>query len=179
MNARPRARRLAGIIVHNWPLKLAAVVLATLLYAGLVASQDSSTYPGPDRGHARQPAGTARWSRTSSRTWRQIRYLAPADVPVPGPGDFLATVDLSDVEPDGNPVTVRVDVTPNDPRITIIGIRPATISVTLDEDHQAVQVVVDIANPPDRLQLGEVTVTPTRSRSPGRPPRSTGSSRPG
>ena len=40
-------RRAVGLVVHNWPLKVAAVVLATLLYAGLVASQDSSVIQGP------------------------------------------------------------------------------------------------------------------------------------
>ena len=44
---RLRVRRAVGVVVHNWPLKLAAIALATLLYAGLVASQDSSTFPGP------------------------------------------------------------------------------------------------------------------------------------
>ena len=39
--------RAARIIVHNWPLKLAAIGLATFLYAGLVASQDASTIQGP------------------------------------------------------------------------------------------------------------------------------------
>ena len=47
MSARRIARRLLGAIVHNWPLKLAAIVLASLLYVGLVATQDSSTFPGP------------------------------------------------------------------------------------------------------------------------------------
>ena len=63
VNARRAARRAGLTIVHNWPLKVAAIVLATLLYAGLVASQDSNTYPGPitvtpvnqPAGHGRSP----------------------------------------------------------------------------------------------------------------------------
>jgi hypothetical protein len=38
--------RLFRIIVHNWPLKLAAVGLATLLYGGLVVSQSTTTFEG-------------------------------------------------------------------------------------------------------------------------------------
>ncbi len=34
-------KRLVAIVVHNWPLKLAAIALATLLYAGLVLSQSA------------------------------------------------------------------------------------------------------------------------------------------
>ena len=33
--------RVIGVILHNWPLKLAAVGLATLLYGGLVLSQSA------------------------------------------------------------------------------------------------------------------------------------------
>ena len=47
MNLGRGVRRGVRFVVHNWPLKLAAIALATLLYAGLVASQDSSTFPGP------------------------------------------------------------------------------------------------------------------------------------
>ena len=38
--------RVLGVIVHNWPLKLAAVGLATLLYGGLVLSQSTQTLSG-------------------------------------------------------------------------------------------------------------------------------------
>jgi YbbR domain-containing protein len=154
------ARRLAGIIVHNWPLKLAAVALATLLYAGFVASQDSNTYLGPIEITAdNQPPDTVVTNQL--RDVEEIRYLAAADVPIPGPDDFVATVDLADVEPDGNPVTVPVEVTPIDPRISIIGIRPATVSVTLDTKiSKPVQVMVDVSDPPVGLQLGTITVTP-------------------
>ena len=34
-------RRIVGIIVHNWPLKLAAIGLATLMYGGLALSQNT------------------------------------------------------------------------------------------------------------------------------------------
>ena len=48
MSRRTRGRpgaavtRLLRLLVHNWPLKLAAVGLATLLYGGLVLSQNAS-----------------------------------------------------------------------------------------------------------------------------------------
>ena len=43
-------RRILGRIVHNWPLKLAAVGLATLMYGGLAFSQNTQTYPRRDPG---------------------------------------------------------------------------------------------------------------------------------
>ena len=38
--------RVLGVLIHNWPLKLAAIGLATLLYGGLVLSQSSATLTG-------------------------------------------------------------------------------------------------------------------------------------
>ena len=72
--------RAARFIVHNWPLKLAAIGLATLLYAGLVASQDSITFPGPVPVTAiNKPVGTE--VTNNLRDIDQIRYVAPPDVP--------------------------------------------------------------------------------------------------
>ena len=39
-------RRLLAIVVHNWPLKVAAVGLAMLLYVGLVFAQNSREWRG-------------------------------------------------------------------------------------------------------------------------------------
>ena len=67
----------ARLIVHNWPLKLGAIALATLLYAGLVASQDSITFPGPVPVTAiNKPPGTE--VTNDLRDIDQIRYIAPA-----------------------------------------------------------------------------------------------------
>ena len=38
--------RVLGFLLHNWPLKLAAIALATILYAGLVLSQNARVWPG-------------------------------------------------------------------------------------------------------------------------------------
>ena len=43
-------RRILEIVLHNWPLKLAAVGLATVLYGGIVLSQGARDLrrPGSD-----------------------------------------------------------------------------------------------------------------------------------
>ena len=50
-------RRLVGLVVYNWPLKLAAIALAFLLYAGLVVSQSQFefTTPVPSRPSTSRP----------------------------------------------------------------------------------------------------------------------------
>jgi YbbR domain-containing protein len=160
VNAGRAARRIAGVIVHNWPLKLAAVVLATLLYAGLVASQDSSTFPGLIKVKPQnQPAGTVITNQLKDVD--QIRYVAPAELGPLRAEDFRAIVDLADVKPDGNPVSLRVNVTASDPRVTILEVRPRTIQVILDQKvSKQVKVVVVLSEPPAGIQVGDVTVTP-------------------
>ena len=39
-------RRVLDLVIRNWPLKLAAILLATFLYAGLVLSQSAQVWPG-------------------------------------------------------------------------------------------------------------------------------------
>ena len=55
-------RRILGRLFNNWPLKVAAVGLATLLYGGLVLSQNTQTYTGVDPDPA---TSTSRPTRSS------------------------------------------------------------------------------------------------------------------
>ena len=160
MNAGRAARRVAASIVHNWPLKLAAVALATLLYAGFVASQGSNTYPGPIPVlPENQPADTVITNQLSDV--EQIQYIAPADLGRLRAEDFRATVDLEGLKADGTPVRVRVNVAPTDPRVVIVSIRPPSITVILDQKvTKEVSVNVIQSAPPDGLQVGETVVTP-------------------
>jgi YbbR domain-containing protein len=161
MNIGRSARRALAFVFHNWPLKLAAIVLATLLYAGFVVSQDSNVYPGPVRvGLVNQPSGTVLIN--DLRDVEQIRYIAPADLGRLTAEDFRATVDLANVTPDGSPASVRVIVVAVDPRVTILDFRPQSIQVTLDQRvPKVVDVVVDRGSPPAGLDIGEVTVDPS------------------
>jgi YbbR domain-containing protein len=160
VNAGRAARRAAGAIFHNWPLKVAAIVLATLLYAGFVASQDSNVYPGPVAvTPVNQPPGTVITNQL--RDVDQIQYIAPADLGRLRAEDFRATVDLGNVRADGTPVSVRVDVTPIDPRVTILSIRPPSVAVVLDQKvTKPVSVRVIQSTPPEGLEVGETVVTP-------------------
>ncbi len=154
-------RRAAAFVVHNWPLKLAAIVVATMLYFG-VASGDSSTYPGPIRiTPVNQPAGTVITNANELKDVEQVRYLAPAGAGPLTAQDFRATVDLSDVKPDGVPVNVRVDLEAIDPRVTILEVRPRTIQIVLDQlITKTVEVKVDRGTPPPGLDIGETVIDP-------------------
>ena len=153
-------RRGVRFVVHNWPLKLAAIALATLLYAGLVASQDSSTFPGPVTVIAQnQPSGTVITNQL--RDVESIRYLAPAGAQRPRAGDFRATVDLTNVKPDGNPVNVPVRVTPLDPDITVLEVTPRTVQVVLDtSSSKVVPVRVERGPAPEGIDVGDTVYDP-------------------
>ena len=125
-------RRALDLIVRNWPLKLAAVVLASFLYAGLALSQNAQVWPGSIPIVPKLPTSAVLIGNLQSVT--NIRYFAPADVAQRLTSDsFKATVDLSNAKPQpGNPfVTVPVVLTA-DPRVTILGYDPPLITVQLD-----------------------------------------------
>lgn len=122
--------RVFRVIVHNWPLKVAAIGLATLLYGGLVLSQSTQEFKGvvPVTVEG-QPDDT--FLLTAVEPVTVIRYFAPSGVR-PITSTFTATVDLSDVEPGAGPRLVPIVVTSLDDRITVLGSEPDVMTVELD-----------------------------------------------
>ena len=90
--------RIIGIIVHNWPLKIGAIVLASLLYGGLVLSQTTKELPGS------VPIETVNQSPdlivlSDLGTVTRIRWVAPNDLGLRvDSSSFRATVDLAGVD---------------------------------------------------------------------------------
>lgn len=160
MIARRIGRRLVGAFFHNWPLKVAAIVLATLLYVGLVAGQASATFPGPIAiVPVNRPAGTVITNQL--RPVDEVRYIAPADLGRLTADDFIATVDLSTVQPTGGPSSVPVSVVAKDPRVTILDWRPRIIQVTLDQEITAqVPVTVTRGPAPPGTAAGQTVFSP-------------------
>lgn len=149
--------RVLGAFVYNWPLKLAAIALATLLYAGLIFSENAQTKD--DLGIAIQPlnrpAGTILIGSLGEVT--RIRYFVadPANVAVQT-SNFNASVDLSSVQPGPGAQSVRVQVTSADPRIQILDSSPAFVSVHLEKvEPKDVPVDVVVGSIPDGLAVGD------------------------
>ena len=160
----PRALR---FVVRNWPLKFGAVALATVLYAGLVVSQNarlvSVRIPIEP---IRQPAGAFLLESLPSVT--SVRFYAPADVASRiGSTDFRATIDLSAVRPTsgGEPQTVAVALEAIDDRVRIIDYEPRAVSVRLDPvQEKVVPVVVERGEVPGGIQIGDPQVDPAEVR---------------
>ena len=156
-------RRLLDFLLRNWPLKLAAIGLATVLYAGVSLSENERTWPGAVPIEVLDPpAGAAVLDLPGSVT--EIRYRAPIDVASQlTNGSFLASIDLGDVTPttDGPPVPVAVRVTPLDPRVQVIDFAPRSVNVRVDQVvSRPMTVSVERGTVPEGLDLGAPVVTP-------------------
>ncbi|HEV8516501.1 MAG TPA: CdaR family protein [Candidatus Limnocylindrales bacterium] len=156
--------RLVRFIVRNWPLKVAAVFLATVLYSGLVLSQNARVWSGPiPIAVTGQPRDAFLLDRLPDVTL--IRYLAPTDLATRlTNGDFRAEVDLSTVTPQsgGSQVRVPVRVWAPNPRITILGYEPQEVDVRLDPvTTRIVPVTVDRGTVPPGLVTGPPEADPS------------------
>lgn len=157
----PQVTRVIGVILHNWPLKLAAVGLATLLYGGLVLSQSSATLTGVVPIDVRNQPPDA-FLLQSIRPVTEIRYFTPANVR-PIESDFQAWVDLADVDPNGGPVSLPVHLESIDPRVRVLGFEPQNVTVDLDQlSDKVVPVEVDHGEAPPTMTLGDETIDPTQ-----------------
>ena len=155
-------RRAAAFVFRNWPLKLGAILLATVLYSGLVLGQNVRTFSGEvPVDQIRPPTDATLINQLEPVT--QIRYRAPLDVGVLSPGSFRATVDLSLVvaEPGGPPVSLPVNVVALDPRVQIVDYQPREVQVQLDKvDSRDVPVSVTLGSVPDGVNVGPPQVDP-------------------
>jgi len=128
--------RFLRFVTRNWPLKIGAIALSTLLYGGLVLSQTTKEFPGS------VPIETANQASdvivlSDLGTASQIRYVAPADLGLRvDSASFRATVDLGGVDPKGGPVSLTIRVTAVDPRVQVLDYQPRRIVVTLDRVSQ-------------------------------------------
>ncbi len=152
--------RLLRVIVHNWPLKLAAVGLATLLYGGLVLSESASTLdvsiPIDPKG---QPSNTFILQDLPPVT--EVRYVSPSGARAIS-STFTATVDLSGLVPGSGPKSLPVVVQSIDDRINVIDFTPDFVTVQLDElKTKTVPVTVDPGTIPEGWAIGTPQFSPT------------------
>lgn len=148
-------------IFRNWALKIGALLLAIILYVGMVALQSTQVWPGSVAIQGvHQPANSFLIKPGTMPTVGNIRYIAPGDVRVTKE-NFSATIDLKDAKVDASASTlVNVQLTADDPRIQIIDYEPQQVSVTLDPIvTKAVPVQVDSGVPPAGLNLGAQTLS--------------------
>jgi YbbR domain-containing protein len=156
-------RRLATFVVRNWPLKVAAIIFATLLYAGLVLSQNARVFPGSVPIIVlNQPTDAV--LITELEDVREISYFAPDDLAFrPSTSSFRATVDLANVDPAAGPTTVDVQVESIIPGIQVLGYQPTRITVQLERFvTREVPVDVQYGTVPAGLEIRPPEYSPDR-----------------
>lgn len=155
-------KRAVRVLVHNWPLKLGAVALATLLYVGLIVSSSAQLFEG---------AVPIEVSGLSSNVTilsdlgavRRVRYFAPQDLGLRlDSSSFRAIVDLSTVAANGGRTSVAVRVSAIDPRIQVLDYEPRQITVQLDAVISRTVPIRAVLGPiPTGLDIGDPTLSVT------------------
>ena len=156
-------RRVVGFVFRNWPLKLAAILLATLLYAGLIVSASAETFPGRIPIQVLNQPGNA-FIIGNLDDVTSIRYLAiGTNRSTVATASFTATIDLAGVPVAAGspPVSIPVIVRATDPgSIQVIDFSPSRIQVRLDPlVTKTVPVQVDRGTVPEGLDVREPVVS--------------------
>jgi YbbR domain-containing protein len=151
--------RAVRFLVRNWPLKLSALVFASLLYGMLVVSQNERTVDVSVPVTAiNQPPGVVLLSNLDSVT--QVKFFAPQDSAALDSSSFRATVDLSNVDPKVGRVLVPVHVEPIDDRIQVLQVQPSRINIDVDQlASRSVPVVVEPGPLPSALDVRSPTLS--------------------
>jgi YbbR domain-containing protein len=155
-------RHAVAFVFRNWPLKLAAIVLASLLYAGLIVSASAETFQGriPIQ-LLNQPPNSFVLGNLDDVT--SVRYLAiGADRPQITSSSFTVSVDLSGVVavPGAPSVSFPVDVRSVDPAIQVIDFFPSRVAIRLDPVvTREVPVTVDLGTVPPGLDVRKPVVS--------------------
>jgi YbbR domain-containing protein len=158
-------------LLRNWPLKLGALLLSILLYAGLVYSGSFTEQQAtgiPIRA-TNQPLNT--YLLTGELGTVDVGYRAAAGAAGSVTlATFSATVDLEgyDMTQAGEPQRLAVEVRSLDDEVVILEVAPVEVSVILDRlSVRNVRVVVDRGDIPPGLEIGAASVTPSTVQARG------------
>ena len=151
-----------GILLRNWHLKLSAILLATVLYTGLVFSGSFEE----DRINIRVDGINAPDSSivmSGDLGLVEVRYRASQDLlTTVSEQAFAATVDLSeyDMARAPEPQVLDIEVDPLLDGVEILDVLPPTVRVEIDlVEVRTVSVEVDPGEVPQGLEIEEPVVS--------------------
>jgi YbbR domain-containing protein len=147
-----------GILLRNWHLKLSAVLLATVLYTGLVfsGSFDEADITVRVEG-INQPDGSIVMSGDLGLVTVDYRTSRDLSTTVSDQA-FVATVDLSeyDMERAPEPQVLDVEVDSLFEGIDVLSFAPETVRVAIDRNEsRTVPVEVDPGDVPEGLEIDD------------------------
>ena len=151
------------LLLRNWHLKLAAVLLATVLYTGLVFSgsftEETINVPVDAINQPESSQVLSGDVGTVAVTYRTSNDLAGTVVAQA----FVATIDLSeyDMSRAPEPQVLDIEVSPLTDGIEILSREPREVRVAIDRvETRTVPVEVDPGTVPDGLEIDDPVVSP-------------------
>jgi YbbR domain-containing protein len=148
-----------GFLLRNWHLKLSAVLLATVLYTGIVFSGAFDVDDIQVRiEQVNQPANS--YVLTGDLGFVQVRYQTTQELlgNVVAEAAFVARVDLSTYDMDDAPApqVLDVEVRSLNENIEVLSVEPSTVRVEIDQrDQRMVPVQVDFGTVPEGLEVDD------------------------
>jgi YbbR domain-containing protein len=147
-----------GFLLRNWHLKLSAVLLATVLYTGLVFSGSFSETDIQVRVNQENGSRDA-YVLSGDLGFVAVRYRVSNEAAGTIVADsFQASVDLSeyDMERTPQPQQLPIEVSTDLDGVQILGWEPRTARVEIDRiEVRSVPVEVDMGDVPDGLRTGD------------------------
>ncbi len=149
-------------LVRNWHLKLSAVLLATVLYTGLVFS-GSFTESTIQVRIGQENASSDVFVLSGDLGLVEVTYRTATDTQQTVVADsFSARVDLADYDmeraPEPQELPITVDAADG---IQVLSIEPKFVRVSLDRvETRTVPVRVDIGSVPSGLRIGDPSIDP-------------------
>jgi YbbR domain-containing protein len=149
-------------LLRNWHLKLSAVLLATVLYTGLVFSgsfSESSIQVRIEQANASRDV----FVLSGDPGLAEVRYRVANDATgVVVEGDVVVSIDLAayDMARAPEPQQLRVEAESLKDGIEILSVEPDTVLVALDRvEVRTVEVEVDHGTVPDGLEVDDPVVS--------------------
>lgn len=152
-----------GWLLRNWHIKLSAVLLATVLYTGLVFSgsfSEDELQVRIDQANVSRDA----FVLSGDLGLVQVRYRASADAPANlSADDFVAQVDMAAYDMELAPQPQQLPVTVRSLRdgVEVIEIEPSEVRVAIDRIAvRTVEVEVDPGVIPEGLEIDRPVASP-------------------
>jgi len=162
----PRRLDLRRIVMHDFPMKVAAVVIALLFWVGYTqnAIPREVTVAFDGRVPVERPAVPDGFVLRGNLGDVAVKLAGPEGaVNSIGLADLHATVNLTGIDASRpEPHDAKVDVTVANPSVKVVDVSPLTIAVRLERiTSRTVSVQAKLANdPPKGTQAGLASVTP-------------------
>lgn len=156
-------RRLAAFLFRDRALKAGAIALATVLYGGVVLSENTRTWPGQVPIEILGPPPDAALLNALEPV-TDLEYRAPLEVASRlTDGSFHASVDMSEVvvTPGGSMVSLPVRLVAVDGDVEVVRYAPESVVVQIDPiTSREIPVTVDDGVIPEGIRVGPAVVGP-------------------